>query len=349
MKKDLFHNKNIFAILKLLFNKVRLRIYLHLFKLFYYLKLEKIPLLPISLDVEPTNRCNFRCPHCQLTYWSKKNCDLNLNSLKTILTQFPNLNFIKLQGIGEPFLCKEFCDMLEYVESKLINIDFTTNGSIESKKFLEIVKKLNRTQIRFSIDGVNEHTLKKMRPEANFNKILDYASQILVERGNKKQPKVIFWMVLTKHNINEIDDLIILANKLNIDCVGLQTTLHDWAKEEVKEVTENIAVNYIPAVFDVVIEKAKRLADSFGIELMIENSSLTIDNKCKWPFNSAFIAANGDVVPCCWISDSSVVKMGNIFEQSFDKIWNSEAYQDLRRSIKKHELKDFCKSCYNEK
>lgn len=161
MKRDLFTDKRISEILIVLLWKVRARLFKYLFEVFYILKLERIPILPISIDVEPTNRCNFRCPHCQLTYWSKKNVDLNLASFKIILSQFPNLNFLKLQGIGEPLLCMDFVDMLEYAESKLIKIDFTTNGSIKSKRFLDSVKKLKRTQIKFSIDGANEGTYKK--------------------------------------------------------------------------------------------------------------------------------------------------------------------------------------------
>lgn len=346
MKRDLFTDKTIIEILGIFLRKVRTRFYKYLFELFYILRLEKIPILPISIDVEPTNRCNFRCPHCQLTYWNKKNCDLSLNSFKTILAQFPNLNFLKLQGIGEPMLCNDFVDMLEYGESKFINIDSTTNGSVKSKRFLELVKKLNRTQIRFSIDGANEDTYKKMRPEGKFKSIIEFASQILKERGNKTQPKIIFWMVLTKHNINEVSELIHLAKKLNIECVGLQTTLHNWSKDEVKAVTKTIV--YESELFNNHIEKAKALANYLRIELIIENSLLTKARKCKWPFTSTFIAANGDVVPCCWLADSATVKMGNIFEERFDVIWNSKNYREFRSSIKEHKLKEYCKSCYTE-
>lgn len=348
MKRDLYTDKRVNEILIVLLWKLRARLFKYLFELFYMLKLEKIPILPISIDVEPTNRCNFRCPYCQLTYWSKKNIDLSLSSFKTILAQFPNLNFLKLQGIGEPLLCKDFIDMLQYAESKYINIDFTTNGSIKSKRLIDIVEKLNRTQIRFSIDGANEDNYNKMRPEGKIKSIIEFASQLVKARASKSQPKIILWMVLTKYNINEISELIHLAKKMNIECVGLQTTLHDWAKTEVKELNKTLKCDDNSELFTNNIKMSKNLAKSLGIELIVENSLLTKKKKCKWPFTSAFISANGDVVPCCWLSDSDTVKMGNVFEEDFNVIWNSKEYRELRKSIKKHKLKAYCKSCYLE-
>ena len=64
-------------------------------------------------------------------------------------------------------------EMLEYGDSQAINMTFTTNGSIYNEKFGVVVKKLKRTRIIFSIDGVNENTYRKMRPQGNLKKILE--------------------------------------------------------------------------------------------------------------------------------------------------------------------------------
>jgi hypothetical protein len=40
-------------------------------KLSNQLKLSYIPVLPLHLDIEPINICNFQCSHCKVTYWRK--------------------------------------------------------------------------------------------------------------------------------------------------------------------------------------------------------------------------------------------------------------------------------------
>jgi radical SAM protein with 4Fe4S-binding SPASM domain len=66
---------------------------------------------------------------------------------------------------------------------------------------------------------------------------------------------------------------------------------------------------------------------------------------CPWPWTGAFIAANGDVVPCCRVSDPDTVCMGNVFEESFARIWNSREYQSLRDRLRNHDPPGFCINC----
>lgn len=60
---------------------------------------------------------------------------------------------------------------------------------------------------------------------------------------------------------------------------------------------------------------------------MTENKAI-----CTFPFESAQISMQGDVYVCCppWCNSYS---FGNIYEQSFDKIWNGEKAREFRRQF----------------
>ncbi|MBQ8887508.1 MAG: SPASM domain-containing protein [Candidatus Gastranaerophilales bacterium] len=53
---------------------------------------------------------------------------------------------------------------------------------------------------------------------------------------------------------------------------------------------------------------------------------------CTFPFDSAQISMQGDVFVCCppWCNSYS---FGNIYEQSFDEIWNGEKAKEFRRQF----------------
>jgi radical SAM protein with 4Fe4S-binding SPASM domain len=53
---------------------------------------------------------------------------------------------------------------------------------------------------------------------------------------------------------------------------------------------------------------------------------------CTRPFEWFAVLDNGDVSPCCppWIDG---YRIGNLYEQSVDEVWNGEKAQDFRRSI----------------
>ena len=81
---------------------------------------------------------------------------------------------------------------------------------------------------------------------------------------------------------------------------------------------------------------------------------------CYWPHFSTTIKWNGDVIPCCthrqgdqYRPQADARVFGNIFQDGFDAVWNSEPYRQARRIVSnpecvesEPELKDhFCYAC----
>ncbi len=122
-------------------------------KLCFWLKLVRIPVLPQSLDIEPVNYCNFRCPHCQVTHWDKPHKRLTEAEFQQVVAQVPSLTDIKLQGMGEPLLNREFLPMLEAGLARGLRMQFTTNGSVMNEKIRPHSRQPSDARITFSIDG----------------------------------------------------------------------------------------------------------------------------------------------------------------------------------------------------
>ena len=54
---------------------------------------------------------------------------------------------------------------------------------------------------------------------------------------------------------------------------------------------------------------------------------------CKWPWKGSYITADGFVTPCCENgSDPDKINFGNVFQQSYREIWNSDAYRTFESS-----------------
>jgi len=331
-----------------IFRTLRIKIISFGLKVCFLLKLKRIPFLPIELDIEPNNTCNFSCPHCQVTHWEKEKFYLNIDAFKEIINYFPNLKFIKLQGMGEPLLNNKLLSMLKFGSDLGIRMEIFTNGSIYNEEIWDEIMKLNNIHIQFSIDGATSDVFERIRVNGNFNKVKENIKKIISKRNNKKQELTI-WTVVTNENLFELPLIIELANKIKVDKITFQTYLNNWTKNKINSITKTLKIDFNSKQNLMFLKNAQQKAKELNIELNIyQDNNLSKKNKCKWPFRSAFISANGDVVPCCVLSDSDTIKMGNIFEEPFINIWNSKPYQEFRERIKKHDLYDFCKNCYNE-
>jgi radical SAM protein with 4Fe4S-binding SPASM domain len=316
-------------------------------KLAYDLRWRKVPSLPIKLDVEPNNTCNFKCSHCQVTYWDKKPAYFDREIFVKLLNQIPNLMKVKLQGMGEPLLNKDFISMLQAGEARGIRMFFNTNGSINDSTTAKQLAQLQRTHITYSLDGATAETFTQMRKGSRFERIVENIRMMSEERERGSNLVMSAWTVVTKKNVRELSKIVCLAKQLGLDLITIQPHLTNWGKEEMLARTDSIQVENEPETFATELAAAKSVATEVGIQLAVNTSNrFCRDKPCQWMWTSAYIAANGDVVPCSVIADSNVVKMGNVFEQDFREIWNGEAYQTLRERIATHDLPDHCKHCY---
>lgn len=56
------------------------------------------------------------------------------------------------------------------------------------------------------------------------------------------------------------------------------------------------------------------------------------------------VTVSGDVTPCCHIIDNKHIRLGNLFNESFESIWNSRKYSEFRTSVK-NKTSPLCKNC----
>jgi len=70
---------------------------------------------------------------------------------------------------------------------------------------------------------------------------------------------------------------------------------------------------------------------------------------CLRPWTTAYITANGNCLPCCIspfaTTDYDSLRLGNVFEQPFDEIWNDERYQAWRAALMSDQPNKACRGC----
>ena len=84
------------------------------------------------IQIEPTNRCNFKCGYCRRTHWTRPEGDMCLDRFRVVLDRLPEVTYIHLQGVGEPLLNKELPSMIYYARSQRVRVGTTTNASFLS-------------------------------------------------------------------------------------------------------------------------------------------------------------------------------------------------------------------------
>jgi len=319
---------------------------------------DRVTITPAMLDIEPTAKCNIRCKYCQVTYWdrSAKVKNLTYEQFVQIVDQFPHVLQIKLQGMGEPFLNHDFFRMVAYADRKGITVRTFSNATLLSEELAERIVESPLAELTISVDAATKETFERIRSGADWDRVQENIHRLVRARrelGNGRDPLITIWMVATTENIGEFPELVRIAKHLGVDRLDLQNHLNFWGKEDYQEKMQRYSINredtpthYRPDV-DRILNEARRVAKEIGMRMTIHTgNTLHAGDKCSWPWTSAYISADGFVVPCCVVANPEVMNFGNLFQDTFSSIQNREKYKALRRSFMEGTPPKMCDGCY---
>lgn len=311
---------------------------------------KKLNYLPITMDVEPTTGCNFRCTMCQVSSPDFKANNMELSTFIKFINDNKQLIKIKLQGMGEPLVNKNIYEMIKIAKQNGIATEIICNGSMLNKKNISKLLKNSLAKLTISIDGASKQVFESIRVKSNFEEVISNSKNFKEMTRNKfVRPEFSAWSTIQESNYEEIEKIAELCKTIGFDDLTFQVFLTGWGKNEWENINNKKNINFrntnVRERFNKVISKYS--SNNFKIKVFEENL-LTYKKKCSWPWNSSYISAKGDIVPCCIIGDPKVINMGNVNESSFKNIWYSKQYNEFRDKISKNDLNEFCKNCYFE-
>lgn len=296
-------------------------------------KLEQvIPLnTPFLINIEPSDKCNFRCKFCPTSdlklmratdgrNYGNMNFDLYKKVIDDIKEFDNNIKMLYLYNQGEPLLNPYFPDMVKYAkDSKCIDkISTTTNASLLNEELSLKIIEAGLDKIEISIEGINtEQYFNIANVKINFDK---FVNNIKFLYDNKKELHI--YIKIIGNNLSESEK----AEFYNIfggicDSIFIENAASVWYDFEIKDINITNDKTY------------------FG-------EKVSYRKVCTKIFFSMVINSNGQVSPCC--SDwARKLIIGDANHEKLKDIWNGEKLRNLQKLFLRGEREDlpFCSSC----
>lgn len=308
---------------------------------------------PFIMDIEPNCRCNFRCVTCQVSDWNngRRNAeDMSYETFVNFMQNYPYFVEVKLHGMGEPLLNKDFFKMTEYMAERYIWVRTSTNGSLLHIK--DGYKRLIDSgigEVQCSFDGASKEVFEKIRRGSNFDRIFMNFKNLNEYANKKNRLYTRMWVVIQKENRKQMLKFIELAKQMGFRRLSFAMCLNDWGQEKWKRKNMELQSGweFENNEWQSVVEKSK----IHGVELTIwkqgaSYSTNSPNNVCPWPFERPYISAEMKIVPCCMISNPNVINFGDA--RDLVRLWNGSAYSKFRQNHLNGEIPQYCCYCYRE-
>lgn len=296
-----------------------------------------------DIEVEITTSCYLKCIMCEHTYFDKSylNQNITLKQFKHLIDPIKNLKWINVTGEGSAFLNPDFMNILQYLKSRSIYVDFSHDFFYMTDEIARELINLGIERIYVSIDAATKKTYEKIRVGSNFEKVVGNIKRFVELKKEMKSPipELCFRMNFFKDNVHEVEQLIDLIHSFggakdlgdepSVNIVGLLE--FEQTRGWIREIS--------PKVIDRVDKKAKK----YGLAMYWSHPSHEEERKPPLDFCLAwtepYVMIRGHAVPCCGVLMSNKrpflerFAFGNVYEKSMKEIWKSKRYKQFRKMI----------------
>lgn len=304
---------------------------------FYISRITRKPVqwgLPISISFEPTTSCNLRCPECPsgLRAFTRSTGMLEKDFFTTTINDLHNhLLYLIFYFQGEPYLNPQFLEMVKYASSKGIYTATSTNAHYLTESAARKTVESGLDRLIISIDGTTQEVYEQYRVGGKLSKVLEGTRNMVKARKemNSKKPFIFFQFLVVKPNEHQVNEIRKLAREIGVDEVRFKTAqVYDYANDP----NQLIPVN----------EKYSRYQRNSDGTYRAKNK---LANRCWKLWHANVITWDGMVVPCCFDKDASH-PLGNLRDQPFRQVWQSDAYKNFRASLMMSRKNiDICSNC----
>lgn len=297
---------------------------------------------PLSLFIEPTNVCNFRCTPCVHGSENTRNDlkplrHMEMDLFKKLIRELkewegPRLKLLRLAMLGEPLINRDFCEMVRISKKADVSerVDTFSNGSLLTKEIAGKLVEYEFDIIRFSIYAAeNKRHAEVTRSNCSVEDIRNNIAELKKIRDSYSKTKPYIFVKMFDTYGPENDTFFDLYKDI-ADEIGLEK-VHNATKYKGNDLVKMYYKD---------TDKEKKANSEY-------NKSLNKDRiACSRPFMSMVINNIGDCLMCTH-DPSKGTKIGNCYDNTLQELWNGDAMFEFRKMLlenRKHENR-VCANC----
>jgi len=283
-----------------------------------------------KLDLNVTNRCNFRCVHCAFDSGIEQMSELSLDELRDLLDETKELGGERIDVTGGEATVREDVDKIIRTGKYLgYRIELVTNGSLLTRNRLMRYRDMGLDSIAVSVDGSDYDRYRMIRgvDEETYRRVIQTIEDAVDLGINTKVNTAVFE--------SNMEDLPAIAEQ----CVEMgvsENGIYYFTPVGRGHRTGQLSVEPLRWL-GFLRERLQKYGDriKYSVEIpLIEEGFPDRETGCilkQDPYHLQ-VLPDGNVYPCAILA-SYHLPIGNLHEKSVREIWEDDGNWERYRSL----------------
>lgn len=315
---------------------------------------------PDCVQIDLTSKCNNNCVSCwcnspllaERQYrGAKRHKTIPVQLAQSLIDELHGLGTQELffSGGGEPFMHPDILRILEHAKQRGMQCCVNTNFTLVNEAVVKRVIAMGLDEMTVSIWAATPQTYVLTHPnkdEATFYRLKATLSMLNSLKGSRG-PRVKIYNVISNLNFMEVEQMVDFALETGAECVEFTVVdtipgatdslvLDQSQRASVLQQCRRIQGKRMNVQVGNLEHFMRRLSDA-GAEQAQYDSGFLADSPCYvgWVFSR--VMSDGDVNFCL---KAHRMPVGNIYQHSFQEIWNSQKQREFRQKASRSNKDD---------
>lgn len=298
--------------------------------------------LPIALLAELTHRCPLRCAYCSNPLdLERSSQELTTEDWKSVITQAADLGVLQLHfSGGEPTIRKDLEDLIRHGRAAGLYTNLITAGVLLDEARVAALAAAGLDHVQIAFQDIEEDKAALIAGYDGGVAQKRQAAALVRQAGLALTINA----VITRHNVERVDQLIALAVELGAGRVEIANVqYYGWGLQNRAALIPSMA--QMLAMTEVVTAARERLKGVITIDYVIPDYYARRPKACVGGWARRFMNVNpaGRVLPCHAAETIPGLVFDSVRDRSLADIWtHGQAFQRYRGE---NGLPKACKDC----
>ncbi|NBH18708.1 radical SAM protein [Clostridiaceae bacterium] len=299
---------------------------------------------PIEVEISPSGACNHRCVFCAVDYIGYQPDFLDKDIILRDIAKMgqKGLKSVICSGEGEPLLNKNMPDIANGIKACGVDVAMSSNGALFTKdKAKECLGAF--TWIRFSVASMERESYDKIQrgKPGDLEKVKENLTEAVgIKRDQKLKTTLGVQCLLLPDNMAQLPDMARQCREIGVDYL----TIKPYSQHLHSENTFQIDYEAMLALENEVKQyETDRFSVYFRANAMKKVHQEKSYRQCLGLPFMTHIDAKGNVWPCVAHIGTKEFCYGNIYEQSFEEIWEGTRRQEILHQLHKLDINKICR------